>query len=133
MSERLPRYHMQAVLRRTAYVRFPYSHWLYRLDSYGGQSAARTQRNFCMHVKCYGVSACSQIRWIPYDFVDSTSIPERPAEEANSLANMFAHPLIKLIYIYNLAGVGQSNIHFDEYTFSWKLQFKFASEGFLPT
>ncbi|KAI8486034.1 hypothetical protein Bbelb_361340 [Branchiostoma belcheri] len=63
----------------------PYSHLLLTHGTYGaraspvlartgGESAARTQRKFYMNLKFYGVSACSQIRWIPCGGGNQTAV-----------------------------------------------------------
>ncbi|KAI8503426.1 hypothetical protein Bbelb_183970 [Branchiostoma belcheri] len=46
----------------------------------GGESVDRTQKKFYMHLKFYGVSACSQIRKIPYGggFARPTILPRVP-------------------------------------------------------
>ena len=41
----------------------------------GGESAARCHTKFCLHVKFYGVSACSKVRLISYEFVRRQYLP----------------------------------------------------------
>ncbi|KAI8488143.1 hypothetical protein Bbelb_342610 [Branchiostoma belcheri] len=48
------------------HVLLTYGKYRYVLARKGAESAARTQRKFYMHLKCYDVSACSQVSWIPY-------------------------------------------------------------------